>query len=104
MVGAGLSFPAGLPGFEGLLRGVIASEQIELDIAEGGSYDDLDRIQFQVAEEVSKEKMCSIMRNMLILDPPFPVAVQPNLQAFNMLPFVAVVSWNWDNLLDAQYL
>lgn len=104
MVGAGLSSPAGLPGFEGLLRAVATSEKISLNLPESGSYDDLDRIQFQLAEQVGKDRMCSIMQNMLFCDAPFPRAVQLVLRAFTKLPFAAVVSWNWDNLLDAEYL
>ena len=71
---------------------------------ESGSYDELDQLQFQLAEALGKERMCRIMQKMLFLDKPFPDAVQPILQAFLKLPFAAVVSWNWDNLLDSHYV
>lgn len=103
-VGAGISIPAGLPGFEGLLRGVAALSQVDLQLPENGSYDDLDGLQFQLAEQIGKDTMVELMRQMLFLEQPFPAAVQPTLNAFTNLPFAAVVSWNWDNLLDAHYM
>eukprot|EP00933_Yihiella_yeosuensis_P018833 TRINITY_DN15363_c0_g1_i1.p1 TRINITY_DN15363_c0_g1~~TRINITY_DN15363_c0_g1_i1.p1 ORF type:complete len:323 (+),score=45.20 TRINITY_DN15363_c0_g1_i1:50-1018(+) len=104
MVGAGLSAPAGLPGVEGLLSAVATSENIDLNLANEKANEDLDNVQFQLAKQVGKDKMCSLMQKMLLLDRPFPRDVQPVLQAFTKLPLAAVVSWNWDNLLDAQYL
>lgn len=103
MVGAGLSAPAKLPGYEALLRTVANEAKIELRLLDSGSYDDLDRLQFQLAKEVGKEKMCTIMRSKLYLQPPLPRAMQAVLDPFCRLPFASVVSWNWDNILDPIY-
>jgi len=103
MVGAGISYPAGLPGFEGLLKAVAAAEAIPLKLPEGGSYDDLDKVQFDLAARVGKRRMCEVLLEKLYLKEPFPAAMQPVFQSFCRLPFAAVVSWNWDNLLDGRY-
>eukprot|EP00931_Biecheleriopsis_adriatica_P068937 TRINITY_DN42832_c0_g1_i1.p1 TRINITY_DN42832_c0_g1~~TRINITY_DN42832_c0_g1_i1.p1 ORF type:complete len:274 (+),score=45.42 TRINITY_DN42832_c0_g1_i1:83-823(+) len=103
MVGAGLSFPAGLPGFEGFLSRIADSSGAPLKVQANGSYDDLDRVQFQLAEQVGRERMVSMMRSMLYLPQPFPEAMQSVLDVFRRLPFAAVVSWNWDNILDHVY-
>eukprot|EP00928_Gymnodinium_smaydae_P058366 TRINITY_DN41567_c0_g1_i1.p1 TRINITY_DN41567_c0_g1~~TRINITY_DN41567_c0_g1_i1.p1 ORF type:complete len:325 (+),score=53.93 TRINITY_DN41567_c0_g1_i1:69-1043(+) len=103
MVGAGLSYPAGLPGFEGLLRRVAALKGIPLKMQAKGSYDDLDNVQFELADQIGKEAMVTSMRSMLYLPQPFPRAMQDVLVAFRRLPFAAIVSWNWDNLLDDVY-
>lgn len=103
MVGAGLSAAANLPGFEALLRFVAEQAAVDLRLPESGSYDDLDRLQFQLAKEVGKEQMCDIMRSKLYLHPPFPGAMQAVLDPFRRLPFASIVSWNWDNILDPFY-
>eukprot|EP00929_Paragymnodinium_shiwhaense_P009703 TRINITY_DN113974_c0_g1_i1.p1 TRINITY_DN113974_c0_g1~~TRINITY_DN113974_c0_g1_i1.p1 ORF type:complete len:311 (+),score=19.35 TRINITY_DN113974_c0_g1_i1:37-933(+) len=103
MVGAGLSVPAGLPGFEALLKAVAEAEKIELALPDHGSYDDLDKVQFYLAARIGKERMCEMVKCKLFVRGPLPDAMQVVLTAFTRLPFAAVVSWNWDNILDAKY-
>lgn len=103
MVGAGLSRPAGLPGYEELLRVVAERAGIPVQLPPSGSYDDLDKIQFQLVEQVGRVDMCKILRSQLYVEEPIPDAMQIVLEAFCNVPFAAVVSWNWDNILDSRY-
>jgi len=103
MVGAGLSYPAGLPGYEELLRTVASTAGVALEVPQNGSYSDLDAVQFQLAQRVGKEQMCSIMEKQLFMEKPFKPEANAVLAPFCSLPFAAVVSWNWDNLLDDSY-
>jgi len=103
MVGAGLSYPANLPGYEALLKMVATTAGVPLELPSNGTYDDLDKVQFQLADHIGKDKMCNILRSKLYLTEPCPDAMQVVLNAFCKLPFAAVVSWNWDNILDAKY-
>lgn len=103
MVGAGLSYPAGLPGYEALLTSVSRASGVPIELPDNGSYDDLDEVQFRLADRVGKEEMSRILRSELYLAGAVPRAMRPVLEAFCRLPFAAVVSWNWDNVLDARY-
>lgn len=104
VVGAGLSIPAGLPGFEALLKQVASASSVSLALPDRGGYDELDRVQSCLADLVGREKMCSLMLELLRSPQPLPAKAEAVISAFVQVPFSSVVSWNWDELLDHSFV
>mmetsp|Transcript_104612 Transcript_104612/g.181750 ORF Transcript_104612/g.181750 Transcript_104612/m.181750 type:complete len:332 (-) Transcript_104612:70-1065(-) len=101
-VGAGVSMSAGLPGFEALLVNIASSGSVAIEVPKSGSYGDLDHIQSFLTEHLGRETMCRLMEEQLRVPKPMPQKAEILIRAFCSLPFAAVLSWNWDEMLDDQ--
>jgi hypothetical protein len=94
-VGAGVSISAGLPNWETFLR-LIAS-RADIKWAWGGASDE---VQFELVEAVGRERFISLM--LPILTPEFPPSQHFHrlCELMGLANFAAIVSTNWDVLLD----
>lgn len=103
-VGSGFSFPAGLPNWEALLRAVVRDCRVQgvqvPDEAAHASHDELDAVQFRVFAAAGKAPACEVLRRELSAQEN-PVMTR-RLDALFALPLAGLITWNWDDVLDAR--
>jgi hypothetical protein len=94
-VGAGVSASAGLPNWETFLRHIAACAGIKW--VWGGACDD---VQFELVEAVGRERFVSLMSPILRPESPPSQEFHRLCELMGLANFAAIVSTNWDMLLD----
>jgi len=104
-VGAGFSVPAGLPGWRGLLQGIFQDCQCGQNkdfLALASSLGVSDQLQFAVVASAGKTCACEAMQRRLCGKPETPEMTR-RLDALSALPLAALITWNWDDLLERRF-
>jgi hypothetical protein len=95
-VGAGVSISAGLPSWTSLLSQIADAANVRLVWEKAF---DLDEVQFQLVETVGKDRFVDLMLPLLRSQSP-PQNFRRLCQLMGKANFAAIVSTNWDMLLD----
>jgi len=105
-IGSGFSYPAGLPSWEALLRGVVdecgVAVLMPADFA-NEPVEALDELQFRVVAAAGRPAACASMRRQLsAAAAPGSAEMVRRLDALFALPLAAVMTWNWDDVLTPR--
>jgi hypothetical protein len=95
-VGAGVSISAGLPNWELFLRRIAACSGVNW------LWDGIpsDEAQFQLVEAVGRDRVVSLMMSVLTPECPPSTSFQRFCKLMGLANFAAIVSTNWDMILD----
>jgi hypothetical protein len=97
-VGAGISISAGLPNWQSLLRRIAACADVKWCWEEEC---DLEEVQFKLVDALGKERFTSLMVPFLTPESP-PQHFHRICELIGQANFAAIISTNWDLLLDAS--
>lgn len=95
-VGAGFTVAAKLPGWSDLLAGMAKDCHVDIDTSCAS-----DATQFEIVKKGGRRCACEAMRQRLCDKPETPHMKQ-RLDALFALPAAAVITWNWDDLLESR--
>ncbi len=94
-IGAGVSISAGLPGWYDFLRRIAAAADTDWTW-DGAS----DEVQFQLIEAVGRDRFVSLMLPVLTSESPPSQNFRRLCELMGMANFAAIISTNWDMLID----
>ena len=107
-LGAGFSVPAGLPGWVELLRGLARVEGVRAEVAghvevllRKGSAHDLDQAAQMLEDELQRPRFAASLRALLSQKRESD-EMQKRLTALRGIPFRAILTTNFDNVLDGR--
>jgi hypothetical protein len=93
---------AGLPSWAGLLKAIITEcgTPTPAALLPGNSGPiDFDRVQFDITKKAGKLCSCRVMHQQLC-GHPLTEEMENRLTALAALPVAAIITWNWDDLLE----
>lgn len=103
-VGSGFSRAASLPSWVDLLSTITRECNLAWEALPqaSDSHDSMDQLQFEVVRQAGREEACRVMRQEL--HGKTSADMTRLLDALFALPIAAVITWNWDDVLDSRCL